>query len=259
MVKEHNYFLPFPEPKVDSSFDVLYEDNYIFAINKSSNLPVHPAGRYRKNNLSSILNNLLDQLQNSKRPLALITNRIDRETSGIVLFAKDKKTANFLNKLFSSHNIKKKYIVYVEGSFPDSLLTEGYITRDPNSKIRKKKMFTEKCVEGEECWKSQTTFYKIEEKHNISKLFATPITGRIHQIRATLCSLGFPIVGDKIYGKDENAFLEFIKFGDTKQNEKEKIQRQALHSFRMEFLHPITKKDIIITAPEPKDLLNIFF
>ncbi|MCP5495145.1 MAG: RluA family pseudouridine synthase [Leptospiraceae bacterium] len=244
------------EPEVDSNFEIVYEDEFIFAVNKSGNLPVHPAGRYQTQNLTTLLGQSIQGMQNSQKPIFFIVNRIDRETSGIVLFAKDKTMAALLSKLFSSHQIDKTYIVYVEGSFPSQLTAEGFITKDDFSKIRKKKRFMEQIIPGKECTYVKTEFIKIGEKNHISKIFAFPITGKIHQIRATLSSKGYPVLGDKIYGKDENIFLEFIQYGNAiLQGE---LLRQALHSYSLKFIHPITKKVIEIIAPEPHDLKKIY-
>lgn len=238
----------FEEPVVDEKYSIVYEDEFLFAVSKPGNLPVHPAGRYRKGNLTTLLTN-------SGRSDAFIVNRLDRETSGIVLFGKSTEAASKLGKLFESGKINKTYISYVEGIFPESISARGYLGKDQDSLIRKKKKFSYEKYE-DSLWEVHTEFRIIESSHNLSKIFAFPHTGKIHQIRATLYSLGYPVVGDKMYGYDENLFLEFIQTGNAKN--KYKIERQALHAYELEFIHPFLNQPIHIKAEEPNDMKEIF-
>lgn len=239
----------FLEPEVDKNYSIVYEDEYLFAVNKSGNIPVHPAGRYRKNNLTTILEN--DSRINKPFHLA---HRLDRETSGIVLFGKSKLAANELGQLFSKNKIKKTYLVYVEGIFPESISAKGFLAKDENSKIRKKKKFTYS-KEDISLWDVHTDFELIKFQDGVSKIKAFPHTGKIHQIRATLFSIGFPLIGDKIYGKDESIFLDFIETGKVKGNFP--IARQALHASNLSFIHPFYEKQIVIGAEEPEDMKRI--
>jgi|JI8StandDraft_1071087.scaffolds.fasta_scaffold00162_10 RluA family pseudouridine synthase len=239
----------FEEPFVDDNFSVVYEDEFLFAINKSGNLPVHPAGRYRKKNLTTILQN-----SGRKSSETFIINRLDRETSGIVLFGKSSLAASRLGKLFARGLVKKTYISYVEGLFPEKIIAKGFLSKDDSSEIRKKKKFSYQ-KPNNSLWEVDTDFELINTFSQISKIYAYPHTGKIHQIRATLYSIGYPVVGDKIYGYDENLFLKFIETGISEN--KFNLQRQALHAYRLEFNHPFTDSDIIIQAEEPDDMLSL--
>ena len=101
--------------------------------------------------------------------------------------------------------------------------------------------------------KAVTRFRNVRAVGDISLVRCFPETGRMHQIRAHLLAAGFPIVGDKLYGRDENAFLEFIKNGLTAElKDRLVLPRQALHASRLVFTHPFTRKETIIHAPLPK-------
>ncbi|TGL61663.1 RluA family pseudouridine synthase [Leptospira sarikeiensis] len=245
------------EPPVNSEFKILYEDPHYFAVEKSGDLPMHSAGRYRKNNLTDLLE------ASGRFQKVYPIHRLDRETSGIVIFGKDPEAASKLSDLFSKRKVRKTYLSYVWGKFPSKVYTKGFLTSDPSSLIRKKRRFISKEVSDkedlslEELESSETYFRKIGEGNidgiPYSKLFCFPKTGRLHQIRATLFSLGFPLLGDKIYGKEEKVFLEFIQGEEPDLISKLGMSRQALHSYSLTFIHPYTKELIKIRSKAPED------
>ncbi|PKA04575.1 pseudouridine synthase [Leptospira ellisii] len=267
------------EPPVRTDYGILFEDEFLIAVDKPGDLPVHPAGVYRKGNLLTLLT------ESGVYPNLFPIHRLDRETSGVVLFAKDPNTASSIASLFSSGNIQKYYITKVYGSFPRRVRAYGILTADPDSKIRKKRKFsplssptsrfrkrsvrslpnqTDVSSEGEICL---TYFRKIESTSSAlnplapdgtngnpsSYVLCLPATGRMHQIRATLYGLGFPLFGDKLYGKDEEVFLEFIEGKNPDLIQRLGMERQALHAYAVRFVHPATKKRMRIRAPLPED------
>jgi 23S rRNA pseudouridine955/2504/2580 synthase len=235
----------FQEPEVDTNISILFEDEYFLVVSKSGDLPVHPAGRYKKNTLLEILKSQYNQDIS-------IVHRLDRETSGIILVAKNPKSASRLHRLFSERHILKEYIVYIYGNFPDHFNACGWIGRDLQSKIRKKQIFS---INQEPNFQETHTEFQILERFgNISKIIAKPITGKMHQIRASLHSLGFPVVGDKIYGLSEDIFLDFIQTGNAPNYP---ISRQALHAHKIEFQHPFTNEFHSFFAEEPEDMKSI--
>jgi 23S rRNA pseudouridine955/2504/2580 synthase len=244
----------YEEPEVDFGYSIIYEDEIMLAVNKPANIPCHPAGIYFKNTLFTKLS---EDFDSKIYPI----NRLDRETSGIVLFAKSSKTAKYLSNLFMTKQISKEYIVVVHGAFPEKFNVVGYLTSDDKSPVRKKRKFITdefynknlSICDSADFEKAETSFELIKTNKNLSLVKVLPATGRLHQIRATLCSLGYPVVGDKIYGLDDTLYLRFIT-GELSEDDKCKLilDRQALHAKSLNFIHP-AKKQIRIEAPVPDD------
>ncbi|RHX93735.1 pseudouridylate synthase [Leptospira yasudae] len=274
------------EPPVRTDYTILFEDDWILAVNKPGDLPVHPAGVYRKGNLLTLLN------ESGRFGTLFTIHRLDRETSGAVLFAKNSGVASSLSSLFSSGNIQKFYISKVYGDFPARKTAYGVLKPDSSSKIRKKRAFVELpwnrnvfskkknvVLENSSSEPNEeiclTYFQKIESdrsarssavdktnpplpnngstKPTHSLVLCRPVTGRMHQIRATLYGLGFPLWGDKLYGRDEDTFLDFIDGKNPDLIARLGMERQALHAYAVRFVHPVTKKKLKIVAPLPED------
>jgi RluA family pseudouridine synthase len=228
------------EPEVDAGITILYEDKWFVAVNKTGNLPIHPAGRYFNNTLVAILQ---ERYGRKVYPV----HRIDRETSGAIMLAFDGKSANDLSAALAKGT--KEYLALVHGNFPDGeLIVDLPLGRDVESIVNKKRRAWPGGTES-----AQTRFCKILTAGDISLVRCFPATGRYHQIRVHLLSTGFPIVGDKLYGRDETAFLTFIKYGLTAELLKKLIlPRQALHAARLVFLHPLNKNRMVVHAPLPR-------
>jgi len=239
----------YEEPPINSNYQILFENSDFLVVDKPPNIPVHPAGRYRTHSLLTLLEK--ERGISSCYPV----HRLDRETSGVMIFAKQKSYQLMLQGLFENREVKKRYIIFVFGQFPKYLQTNGYIGRDINSQIRKKQIFSYQNFGDSKT--SVTEFHLKEylEEKNISVLNVDPYTGRIHQIRATLYSLGYPVVGDKLYGKRESAFLDFVKMGENiRLNEELGHSRQALHSSEIGFFDTIREQEFHFFSPLPKDL-----
>jgi 23S rRNA pseudouridine955/2504/2580 synthase len=228
------------EPEVDDRITILYTDEWFIAVNKTGNLPVHPSGRYFNNTLVTLLE---DRCGRKVYPV----HRIDRETSGVMLLAFDGKSAGALSESLAKGS--KEYLALVHGNFPDKeRVVDLPLGRDRESAVSKK----QKAWSGG-TQKALTRFRKILTAHDISLVRCFPETGRLHQIRAHLLAAGYPIVGDKLYGRDETVFLTFIRQGLTPELEERLVlPRSALHAARLVFLHPQTKKEMVIRAPLPK-------
>ncbi|MBN2618908.1 MAG: RluA family pseudouridine synthase [Spirochaetales bacterium] len=223
---------PVIEPPINSDYQTIYEDDDLLVINKPADIPCHPGGIYFENTLWYILKEKYEYIS--------LVNRLDRETSGTMLIAKNKESASFYFNKMMEREIEKEYIVLVHGVLDHSIDAKGWLTRDSKSTIRKKRLFTldENATQegGEgvpETEYSHSFFEPIKSQDNYTLINCKIYTGRTHQIRATLFSLGYPVVGDKIYGLDESFFFKFIN--DTLSNSEKEIlviQNQALHSYK---------------------------
>jgi 23S rRNA pseudouridine955/2504/2580 synthase len=229
------------EPEVDRNYSILYEDDHIIAVNKPGNIPVHPAGIFFNNTLQSILEN---DRSEKLHPL----HRLDRETSGVILFGRQRHSSSILQTGFSS--VKKKYITIVNGMPAEQEFTVDLpLGSAEGSVLRKKRAAYAGAPES-----ALTRFRRISTHGAFSLLMALPETGRQHQIRAHLQSAGHPIAGDKMYGVDENMFLLFLEKGNCSEIEKcLGMKRCALHSYSINFTHPVTEKNMTVTAPMPSD------
>jgi len=237
------------EPPVNTNYSILFENNDFLVVNKPPNIPVHPAGRYRTQTLLTFLEK--ERGVGSCFPV----HRLDRETSGVMIFAKQKSYQLMLQSLFEQRLVSKEYQIFVYGNFPKQVDAIGFIGKDLKSEIRKKQKFSFEMIPS---FKEAATVLELisyDLSKNISYLKIIPKTGRIHQIRATLYSLGYPVVGDKLYGIRESAFLDFAKGGeDEKLSCELGHHRQALHASELAFYDPIGQKEYSFTCPLASDL-----
>ena len=253
------------EPDIDKNIQIIYDDGDLIIVNKPANLPVIPSGKYYYNTLHTIMK------ENLKCNINML-NRIDRETSGCVVMSRGHELASKFcamhsksNSKNNSNKIKKTYIAIVENvkNIEDNFTVEGYMEEIGNPFYRRYQILHEisknknsnnfNNIESNKNLKySKTKFKTIKRFGDYAIVMARLYTGRMHQIRVHLHSLGLYMVGDKIYGKyGPEVFNSFIKKSVIP---KDFFVRQALHSYKLEFNHPITNKLIKVKAPLPNDL-----
>ncbi len=245
-----SYFVEnIPEPEADCNYKVIYEDEWIVAIDKPGNLLVHKSG-------SSITKNLVYLLRHCSNNPAYASldsiNRLDRETSGIVLFSKSTDCLKRFHALFAAHKVEKRYCAIVKNCPPqDNFTVDLPIGQDTSSEIHYK--FRIDASAGKP---ASTSFSVIDKNVNYALLRAFPVTGRTHQIRIHSLSFGCPIFGDKLYGMNEQAYLQW-RADPQKSNAMLEFPRQALHCEQLDFIHPFTNEAQTIAAPIPVDLRQI--
>jgi 23S rRNA pseudouridine1911/1915/1917 synthase len=221
---------------------ILLEDDAVLVINKPSGLLVLP-DRYDHNLL-----NLYDLLKETFGSI-FVVHRIDRETSGIVLFAKTAEAHAQLNTAFEQRQVEKKYHAIVAGtSHTDSDSIHLPIIENEYG-VRKMKVDMKKGKEA------RTDYMVMERFDGYLLVEARPYTGRTHQIRVHLSAIGFPVLADPLYGDGRGFFLSTIKRNyQGKEEEQPLLERTALHAFSLSLSHPITRENILVEAPLPKDM-----
>jgi len=235
-----------PEP---IPLEVVYEDQHLLVVNKPAGLVVHPgAGRSG----GTLANALLYRYQ--KLPEAIgsdrpgIVHRLDRDTSGLLLVAKDEFTQRTLSRDFQERRVKKEYRALVWGEFNrDELKLEGAIGRNPNDR---KKM----AVGGLKSREAVTRVRVLERFKGFTLLRVFPETGRTHQIRVHLAALKHPVVGDLVYGRARN-LPGSIAPGI--QGALIMLPGFALHAYALEFKHPISGKTLSLQEPLPDSFAEL--
>ena len=214
--------------------NILYEDDCFLILNKPYNMPVHPSILHYDNSLSNGVKYYFDLIGLKKkiRPV----NRLDRDTTGIVVFAKNEYVQECLIKQMQNKTFYKEYLAILNGvPNPSSGIIDAPIARKENSII-------ERCINP--VGDIAVSYYKVIDvnyKNDISLVSFILKTGRTHQIRLHSKFIGHPILGDTLYGMPSTL-----------------IKRQALHSYKIKFIHPILKKRIEIKAPIPDDMKSAF-
>ena len=253
-VKRHDrvgYFPPeTPEPDAELHYRVVFEDADFLVIDKPGNLCMHPTGPFFRHTLWHLVGSKYGEIR--------FVHRLDRETSGLVIAARTRRAAAAMDN--GNTPVHKEYLALVNGEFRGHVHAEGYLIHEQGSAVRKKKRFVFADSPEAEAARldpnSETAETDlIEESHvppDMTLVRAILGTGRQHQVRATLFSLGFPLAGDKLYGPDERLFL---KIAAQNLNEDDlrnlKYSRQTLHAAVLEFRHPFTSELLRFESPFP--------
>lgn len=212
--------------------NIVYEDEHIAVIDKQAGLVVHPAqGHYSGTLVNAIMYHIKDLsgINGELRPG--IVHRLDKDTSGLVIIAKNDKAHNELARMFSEKEVKKTYVTITKGKI--NKIKGKIVTQIGRDKNDRKKMAVVSVLNG---GKNAITNYKvIKQNEKFSFVEVNIETGRTHQIRVHMKYLGYPILGDSTYGRADSE------------------KRQMLHAHKLEFLHPITKEKMNFIAEIPED------
>jgi len=196
---------------------IIYEDDFILVVDKPAGMLVIPTPKNESHTLTNLLNRELDRrgIEANAHPC----HRIDRETSGLIVYAKGKKAQQLMMEKFRRHEVKKTYLAFVHGRLNRNSGSIG-------APIEHKKSVTK---------------YKIlEQRRDFCVLEVEPVTGRTNQIRIHFKTIGHPLVGERKFAFAKDYGLKF--------------RRAALHSYKIEFVHPLTNKSLALTSPLPDDM-----
>lgn len=206
--------------------NIVFEDDDLIIVNKPHGLPTQPTLDKARNNLFNLVKKFLSK-RDGQEPYLGLHHRLDRDTSGLVLFTKSKRCNLPVSEMFKKHTIQKTYLAKVGNAENlnennSTFIVSNYLWRDPRSHSKMAK-YTQTKSGGD----FAETHFKILDKES-GLVEAQPITGRTHQIRVHLSELGFPILGDPLYGK------EYAN----------KASRLMLHAWKLEFTHPFTNQPV---------------
>ena len=236
-----------PDPSV--KLNIVYEDDSVIILNKPAGIPVHPLHHSETGTLANGLVAARPALAEvgGDRLFPALVHRLDTETSGLILAAKTGEAYNNLRAQFSGRKVRKIYTAVVHGKLIKSGRLENYLAHDPKRRGRMRVMEEKRL---------QSTDYRLQPAGEKEKIYRAIIdvkairkstdftlvevdmkTGITHQIRAQLAHMGNPIVGDKVYGRGE----------------KDKVSRHFLHATRLEFIHPVSGKRLVLESPLPEE------
>lgn len=218
---------------VNLPFPVLYEDDDLLVVNKPADMPVHPSLNHYDNTLA---NAAAFYFASKNIPFTFrCINRLDRDTTGLVVLAKHMLSANLLGKMAAEKTMVREYRGLCSGiPVPAKGTIEKPIGRLPGSAI-------ERCIDEKNGEYALTHYRVLSEGDGFAFLSFLLGTGRTHQIRVHMAAIGHPLLGDTLYNPQAD----------------DRIKRQALHSYRLSFPHPITGQFLTFTAPIPEDFLSI--
>ena len=214
----------------DIDIEIVYEDKYLLIVNKKAGMVVHPSKGHEQNTLVNALLYKVGDLSGINGEIRPgIVHRLDKDTSGLIIIAKDDKTHNLLTEMFKNKEIKKIYYAIVKGSMNKQ---SGTLISNIGRDEKDRKKMSVKKIGGKE---AITNFDIVDKNEKYSLVRLNLKTGRTHQIRVHLSHFFFPIIGDSVYGR------------------KDEFPRQMLHAYELSFIHPITKKSVNVIGEFHKD------
>ncbi len=246
----------FPEKEIvelipeNIPLNILFEDEHIIVVNKSSGMVTHPGSGNYTGTLANALKFHFDSLSMGESTRPGIVHRLDKETSGVIVVAKTDLAHQKISEQFAARSIKKIYNALVWGKIVEEGDIDGLIGRHPKNR----QAFTMVNSNGRE---SYTSFMPIENLSPLTFLKLFPQTGRTHQIRVHLKSIGHPIFGDELYGGGKKMCKSFhVKHTQILNRLFKTLNRVALHAEKLEITHPDNGELMEFSAPLPDDMKN---
>jgi len=241
----------------DIPLDIVYEDDDVLLVNKAAGMVVHPGHGHFDGTLINALSYHLGISQGPEAEderMGILVHRIDKDTSGLLVVAKNDEAQLKLAEQFYQHSIDRRYVAIVWGNLPEDEGTiDANIGRDPNDRLRFR------VYDDEERGKHAVTHYKVLERFGFVTLVECKLeTGRTHQIRVHMSHIGHPLFNDERYGGSEiRKGTIYSKYRQFIQNCFEICPRQALHAKTLGFLHPSTGKWIQFDSSLPEDMVGL--
>jgi len=238
------------EPTVATNIETIFEDEHILVVNKPAPLPVHSDGFF-------IVNTLIHILRNKTNNFDLrLGHRLDRETTGVLVLGKNQTATSKLVFEFENGAVEKKYLALVQGEvdFQEKTI-HGWMGPKPGGKVSKRQHLLNAPQEG---YKESSTRVTLQQKlKGYSLLSCELLTGRTNQIRTHLEAIGHPVVGDKLYGRPDDDYANYVREFKEKRDLSVgnwEHPRQLLHAWKLSFNHPMTGERMSFEAPLPKDM-----
>ena len=243
------------EPSVPMHAGVIHRCADLLVLDKPAGLPVHPSARYHRHTLTAVLRREFGPGHGWT-----MAHRLDRETSGVIVFGRKGATDSLLKRAFQERRVHKEYLAIVRGTLRHAATVDVPLGPALGSRVRIK---MGPCPLSRGGLPASTAIEPLAHgefrEQPVTLVRAWPRTGRQHQIRVHLAELGCPVLGDKLYGIDEQAFLDVADHVRlmTDLEQELGLSRQALHAAAITIPHPVQGRDVVFTAPWPAELAAI--
>ena len=236
----------------DIPLDIIYEDQWLLAVNKPPDLVVHPSKGHQRGTLINALLYHCQKLSSEGGPLRPgIVHRLDRDTSGVMVVVKDESVHRQIARQFHDRKVLKEYVAICEGQIE---LDSDLIDAPLGSHLRDEEKMAIRHDVGRE---ARTAYEVVERLGNFTVVRCFPRSGRTHQIRVHLQHIGHPIVADSLYGHRDAIYLSELTGQESCPSEEPLLERQALHARRLTIYHPALRREMTFEVEVPEDMMRL--